>query len=73
LLLRFSECGQGFGRSSATQNADDNDHPESADRFLKFVLRENNPAATPESQGYRCGLNDFSLTNHPANFVAHMG
>src|ERR1700722_12430467 len=41
-----------------TQNADDNRYPESADRFLKFVLLENDPTNTPGSRGCLCVLND---------------
>ena len=41
-----------------TQNADDNRYPEHADRFLKFVLLEDDPTATPGSRGCLCVLND---------------
>ena len=41
-----------------TQNADDNRYAENADRFLKFVLLENDPTDTPGSRGCLCVLND---------------
>lgn len=40
------------------QNADDNCYAENADRFLKFVLLENDPTDTPGSRGCLCVLND---------------
>ena len=39
-----------------TQNADDNRYAENADRFLKFVLLEDDPTGTPGSQGCLCAL-----------------
>lgn len=41
-----------------TQNADDNHYPEHAERYLKFVLLENDPTHTPGSRGCLCVLND---------------
>jgi hypothetical protein len=41
-----------------TQNADDNNYPDHADRFLKFVLLEDDPTDTPGSRGCLCVLND---------------
>jgi len=41
-----------------TQNADDNRYSTDADRFLKFVLLEEDPTGTPGSQGCLCVLND---------------
>jgi hypothetical protein len=41
-----------------TQNADDNRYEEKAERFLKFVLLEDDPTDTPGSQGCLCVLND---------------
>jgi hypothetical protein len=41
-----------------TQNADDNCYAENADRFLKFVLLEDDPTDTPGSRGCLCVLND---------------
>lgn len=41
-----------------TQNADDNNYPDNADRFLKFVLLEADPTNTPGSRGCLCVLND---------------
>ncbi len=41
-----------------TQNADDNNYPADAERFLKFVLLEDDPTSTPGSQGCLCVLND---------------
>lgn len=41
-----------------TQNADDNRYSEDADRFLRFVLLDDDPTATPGSQGCLCVLND---------------
>ncbi|MEI7732645.1 MAG: DUF3883 domain-containing protein [Verrucomicrobiota bacterium] len=41
-----------------TQNADDNRYTENTDRFLKFVLLNNDPTETPRSQGCLCVLND---------------
>ncbi|MCL4850900.1 MAG: hypothetical protein KJZ78_05895, partial [Bryobacteraceae bacterium] len=41
-----------------TQNADDNHYTEKAERFLKFVLLEDDPTGTPGSRGCLCVLND---------------
>lgn len=41
-----------------TQNADDNRYAEKAERFLKFILLEDDPTDTPGSQGCLCVLND---------------
>ncbi len=41
-----------------TQNADDNRYAPEADRFLKFVLLEDDPTSTPGSRGCLCVLND---------------
>lgn len=41
-----------------TQNADDNNYPDHTDRFLKFVLLEDDPTGTPGSRGCLCVLND---------------
>lgn len=41
-----------------TQNADDNNYPDHAERFLKFVLFEDDPTHTPGSHGCLCVLND---------------
>ncbi|HEY9171700.1 MAG TPA: hypothetical protein VI136_05390 [Verrucomicrobiae bacterium] len=41
-----------------TQNADDNRYTEKAERFLKFVLLEDDPTDTPGSRGCLCVLND---------------
>jgi hypothetical protein len=41
-----------------TQNADDNRYAKNADRFLKFILLEDDPTHTPGSRGCLCVLND---------------
>lgn len=41
-----------------TQNADDNRNAKNADRFLKFVLLEDDPTGTPRCRGCLCVMND---------------
>ena len=41
-----------------TQNADDNNYPDNAERDLKFVLLESDPTGTPGSRGCLCVIND---------------
>ena len=56
-----------------TQNADDNNYLKNADRFLKFVLLEDDPTGTPGSKGCLCVLNDETGFEKEARreFVRH--